>query len=966
MRIVIDLQGAQTDSRYHGIGRYSRAFALALAHNPGDHEIWLLLNGAYPEAALDLRRAFADVVPDERILTFHPPIPLELQTGSRRPRRNSAELIRAHVLQSVDPDCVLITSVIEPLGTDAVTTNTLPELDAITVAIVYDLIPMLRPEQYLSDDDVRAFYTAKVAALGRARLLLAISESSRREAIEHIPAHAERVVNVSSAASAAFSPAALSQGASAASDLAAHGITDRFLMYAPSGYDPRKNIEGLIEAFGQLPAPIRRTRQLVITSKFAPYEEELLRTVARKAGLASGDLVLTGYVSDAELIALYRATDLFVYPSLHEGFGLPVLEAMACGAPVIGSDRTSIPEIIGSADALFDPTSPTAIAAKIVAALGDPAWLAARREEGIAQASRFSWERSVQRALVAMEEAFAPATTDAKVPGETKLQLALVTPLPPQRTGIAAHVAGILPELAERFDITLVSEAPAVALTGSAGRLRVHGPEWFRAHADEFDHVMYQVGNSEFHTFMIPLLRAVPGVVVLHDFFLGGLFWSAQRAGLPNAWNHALRDSHSDVVSRVHDDGELLRRFPANRSVLNSARSVIVHSRHARDLIDHWYGPSAGLDVHVIPLARRAPARHDRAKARESLGIAEDSVLTCSFGQVDASKCNVEVVHAWLNSAVTTDPRHHLHLVGPWPSPEYAKQVRALAEAHPHGERVSLIGWASEDVYSKYLAATDVAVQLRSGSRGETSAAVLDCLNHGIPTVVNAHGSAAELPDAVVRRVDDEFAVADLTQALNELLTDGVMRSQLGSAARALMAEQFSPAAAAAAYESVIRQSARRPGRHHGDLLRDLRRETSRDMTLRSDVAQSVARSLRLPATPRQVLVDVTHDQTSWTAAQADDLVLTAPADLRVRFVRAADTAQGFQLMNVDGYPAGHSDYLTDLRCGDVLVVSKVENLQNPGIRAAYLAAEAAGVGLTIVDQPGPSAVADLIQRMRR
>ena len=114
MRIVIDLQGAQTESRFHGIGRYSLDFALAVARNPRGHEIWLLINGHVASSARELRGLFTGLVPPERMLTFFPPDALELQIAKERPRRTAAELTRAHLIRSVDPDCLLITSLIEP------------------------------------------------------------------------------------------------------------------------------------------------------------------------------------------------------------------------------------------------------------------------------------------------------------------------------------------------------------------------------------------------------------------------------------------------------------------------------------------------------------------------------------------------------------------------------------------------------------------------------------------------------------------------------------------------------------------------------------------------------------------------------------------------------------------------------------------------------------------------------------
>jgi hypothetical protein len=119
-------------------------------------------------------------------------------------------------------------------------------------------------------------------------------------------------------------------------------------------------------------------------------------------------VVITGFVPEDDLVTLYNLCHLFVFPSLHEGFGLPALEAMACGAPVIGSNTSSIPEVIGWKDALFDPTRPSAIAEAIAGALANEGFRQELRNHGLRQARLFSWDESARRALAAFEQLEAP------------------------------------------------------------------------------------------------------------------------------------------------------------------------------------------------------------------------------------------------------------------------------------------------------------------------------------------------------------------------------------------------------------------------------------------------------------------------------------------------------------------------------------------------------------------------------
>ena len=951
MRIVIDLQGAQTESRFHGIGRYSLDFALALARNPRDHEIWLLINGHVPSSARELRALFVDCVPSERVLMFFPPEALELQIAKDRPRRFAAELTRAHLIRSVRPDCLIITSLIEPPGSESVTTNNAEDLDGITAAVLYDLIPWLNPDVYLADPSLRQYFEAKLEELKKARLLLAISESSRQEAIGHLGTAPDDVVTISSAARDAFSP-----GVAEWTDLRPElGVNRRFVMYAPSGYDPRKNLIGLIEAFGQLPSDLRTAHQLVITSKFADHDHERLRIAARKHGLTDDELVLTGFVTDADLIALYRATDLFVYPSLHEGFGLPALEAMRCGAPVIGSDRTSVPEILGSDAALFDPTSVPAIAAKITELLRDDAARTALRIHGLEQSKKFSWETTATRALDAIEQTFPYPAVEEPPKAASKPRLAFVSPMPPLATGIAFYAADLLPTLAARFDVTLICDQVEAEIPEGDHPIARRDPAWLRAHSHEFDHVIYQFGNSEFHLFMVPLLQAVPGTVVLHDFFLSGLFRAAEATGrIPGGLTRALRDSHGDVAWRIDSLDELEQTYPANRSVLNDALGVIVHSQHAKDLIDHWYGPVGQIPVRMVELVRSRPAGRGRDAARSALGIAPDAFVTCSFGRVHETKCDVELVQSWLASDATADPRHELHLVGAPPGEDYAKKLRSLVAKHPRGKQVRFAGYVSAETYTDYLQAADVAVQLRRGSRGETSAAVLDCLNHGLPTIVNRHGSAAELPPETARFVPDAFSPKDLTAAIDQVIGEDAIRTALSDAARTHIANHHSPDHCAAAYADFLVEVTAAQRGHPARLLHEI---TTSPASGRSDaladVAQAVARSVRLPVTARQVLVDVTGVPSWPAAADADALVLQSPTTVRVQFVHVEHSSRGPALRLLDGHPhlpthAEQARLLADVRQGDVVVVVAAANVREPAHRSVYEAAQATGARLAI------------------
>ncbi|HYD80944.1 MAG TPA: glycosyltransferase [Paucimonas sp.] len=866
MRIVIDLQGAQTESRFRGIGRYSLSLALGVARNAGEHEIWLALSAALPDSIPAIRQAFEGLVPKERIRVFDVPRPVAEHDPSHGWRARAAEKIREHFIEQLHPDAVLVTSLFEGYVDDGVVSVGAFTDGARTAVILYDLIPLLNPASYLPTPAQRQYYDRKIASLKNAGLLLSISDYSRQEAIDALDLPPDRVVSISTAVDGFFKPGVLAPDETARLRERL-GITRDMVMYAPGGFDARKNIDGLIAAYGLLPRDLREKHQLVIASKLGTREREQLLRHSQRAGLAEDELVLTGYVGDDELAALYGAAALFVFPSKHEGFGLPALEAMACGAPVIGAATTSVPEVIGLDEALFDPMSPRSIADKIEQVLGDDALRQRLREHGAVQAKKFSWDISGQRALRALE-AHAAAARPADEPlaaGITRAarpRLAFVSPLPPEKTGIANYSIELLPALAKLYDIELIVEQPQCALPPELAGLPQRSAEWFHAHADSFDRVVYQFGNSPFHSHMLALLREHPGVVVLHDFFLSGmLFYEETTGAMPTAWSEALYRSHGYMALKLRHTADCVeaakQAYPCNLDVIRGARAVIVHSEHSRALARQWYGEQAARDWSVIPHLRTAAGAIDRAAARKKLGMRAEAFVICSFGFVDPTKQSLRLAQAWLASRLRDDPACELVLVGANHGGDYGRELTELIRAAGCGDRIRITGWTDDDTYNLYLQAADASVQLRSLSRGETSGAVLHCLNYGLPTIVNANGSMADLADDAVIKLPDAFDDDELTAALESLRDDAGQRARLREAASRLIRTRHDPDACARQYAEAIEAAYRR--RDDTALLEAIAAipDLHTDEQALQQLAQSIAKSSNDPLAQRQFLVDV-------------------------------------------------------------------------------------------------------------
>ncbi len=403
MRIVIDLQAAQSDSRHRGIGRYTLAISLAIARNPKGHEIIIALNGLFPETIEPIRAAFFGILPQESICVWEAAGPIQALKAENRWRKKTAELVRENFLIGLEPDVVFIPSMFEGFGDDSALSIGLLPSSIKTAVTSHDLIPLIHSETYLEPSPTyKEFYLEKLAYFKQADLYLAVSESSRQEVIENLNIPGEIVTNTAEGADAHFKPLNLLPS-ERRSILKSFHLSRDFIMYS-GATDSRKNHLRLIKAFSILPISLRKNYQLAIVGHLPDEHREKFNKYADLCGLSTDELIITGRVTDEQMVKLYNICKLFVFPSWHEGFGLPALEAMACGAPVIGSNTSSLPEVIGRADALFDPFDEKSISQKILDVLTDDVFRNSLIKHSLQQATNFSWEKSAATAISAFEK----------------------------------------------------------------------------------------------------------------------------------------------------------------------------------------------------------------------------------------------------------------------------------------------------------------------------------------------------------------------------------------------------------------------------------------------------------------------------------------------------------------------------------------------------------------------------------
>ncbi|TPJ80188.1 glycosyltransferase [Mesorhizobium sp. B2-6-2] len=400
MRIALDLQGAQTESRFRGIGRYTISLAEAIYRNRGHHEICFVLNGNMPDAVDAIFNSLSNVAPHHSFHIWNGP---DRRVGDGYDvgwRKSASEKIFEAFTESLHADVVHISSLFEGFSDHSASSiGQLPSSSLIATTL-YDLIPYIYRDMYLPRGMAsEKFYLDKIEHLKRSEICLAISQYAADEAISLLSLNKEKVFNISGSTSDEFRHIVPFDKVSAAKKF---HLNKELIMYT-GGVDFRKNIDRLFGAFAGLPPHIREQHILGIVGKIADFSAMEIKAKAYSLGLTDQDFRLFGYVSDPDLVELYNICRLFVFPSWHEGFGLPALEAMKCGAPTIAAGTTSIPEVVGWDKALFDPMDERAISEKMLTALTDDEFRAELSRRGLDRARLFSWDQSAGKAIRAFE-----------------------------------------------------------------------------------------------------------------------------------------------------------------------------------------------------------------------------------------------------------------------------------------------------------------------------------------------------------------------------------------------------------------------------------------------------------------------------------------------------------------------------------------------------------------------------------
>lgn len=685
------------------------------------------------------------------------------------------------------------------------------------VTIVYDIIPYVMQDHYFPNKGDMAWYLEKLEQLEWADQLLVISQSVKDDLVQYLHLPGDNIHVIWGAPGQKFQLLDISPAYKEA-------LYKKFKINSPfvmctGGDDERKNIAGLIAAFGKLPKELIQTYQLVIVCKLQKAAVKRYTELAEKCGL-KGRVVLTNFVSDEELVSLYNLASLVVFPSVYEGFGLPVVEAWACGTPVLTSNNSSLGQIGEGAAELVDPHDPDDIARGLAVAL---------QSEKLEELTKLGWQKlpmfqwtKVARDTVAFMEQLQPVKMRDDGP---KAKIAFFTPLPPLQSGISDYSADVIGALSQYFDIDVYVDSGYKVHCELPENVVCKVHTQYAENRAEYRDTVFQVGNSEYHIYMWEYITKYGGTVVLHDYNLHGVvqFKTMARDQDIRRYREILLGDYDKkevepYIASVEKGGAIkIHEMEVNSFLLNCADKIIVHSADAKKKL---LEKDVARNVSRIPSYVKIEPLIEARAAKAALQIPEDKFVFAAFGHVHDTKRALPIVKAFARLQAE-HPNAKLVFVGKLDE-GLAPRFKALVNALGVSDQVTVTGYTSLDDFRQYIDATDVCLNLRWPYNGETSGSLMRILGKGKCVVVNNIGSFGEIPDEAcvklpsVEVMSEKQEIEAIYNAMLDLFVHQDTRHQLEKAARKYAEENLDLPIIAQQYRNVIRK---RPMRFVGEEL---------------------------------------------------------------------------------------------------------------------------------------------------
>ncbi len=737
MRIAIDIRSVGPGM--DGVGYYTAQLVRALAQVATGHEIFLIT--AQPRS----------IVPADAPVPVH-----QIVTPVRLGQTRDEQLHLPAIAKQYDIDVFHGPGFMCPVANPCK-----------TVVTVHDLIYMIYPQFYEADfrTHMNQWVAASVAAADH---VIAVSECTKRDLETRLHASAQKITVTPEAAGEEFRPV---DGAETASVRARYRLTGEYVL-AVGLAQPRKNITALLHVFKELLVNGLTGWQLVVVGGY-PVASCVIPQLVRDLGL-SEHVVIAGYVPRDDLPRLYSGAGLFVFPSLYEGFGLPVLEAMACGAPVICSNTSSLPEVAGDSALTVDPTDPSSIREAVSKCIGDPGLREALRAKGLVRAKQFTWRRAAEQTLRVYES----LVDTLREPCTLPQAMAALRTVP---ANSASHI-GIVAPWDTECGIAEYSRFLRNALRGIGCEAAVLAEQSPAAKPEQGVLPCWSRGRS-----LEGLVQTVSRerINVVHVQFHEAFFFRVRHY---QDFVQAMAKMGVRVVLTVH---ELHDR--SDTEYFRGPVHLIVHNR---DCFSWLRARGVSCPIEVIPHGIVTPVPNEQTTGGSPPGERAPSTgpLLMSCGFVFPKKGYERVIMA-LPELVESYPDLRYQIVGSTGEPgslsaRYREMLAGMAQELGVETYVCFQEeYADLPPLQAALSRADAAVFPYADSTQGASGAVQIALGAGATVVASDAPFFADLGSAVLRFRTDE----ELVQAIRTALEPGDARVAVLRQAQALVAERCWP-----------------------------------------------------------------------------------------------------------------------------------------------------------------------------
>jgi len=761
MKILIDGQTLSTPELHRGIGEVFLKILNKLIPVGEDHQFFLCVYDDYDRSALQ------GIDEKVKLLTLGK----EIDTSE-----SGSKIYTESVLQCISEneiDCFWIPNPVMP------NVNFLKKSPMCRVIITfYDLIPFIFKRIYLNSwpESIRREYLGRLKSLDSiADFIMPISDSTKNDLSRYLKINPTKMRTVYLGSKNGSDGCEKSQNFDSS--------LGKYILYV-GGFDPRKNMEKSVLAFKCLVEKYHHSdlNYFIICNCDESTKEKFYKFV-QKTGL-SGKIRLTGYVSDSELDHYYKNAELLFFPSLYEGFGLPVVDAMAASLPVVVSNCSSLREIAGDAGLIFDPDNIEDMAEKLHRILSDQDLRTLLSTRSLHRSQRFSWKITADEYLQVLESR-PPSSIMQNMIGtavqKSPLKIAYFSPVHPQISGISQYSKELLLELQNYADVDLfldkgvVPEEPEIK---QKFRYFCYTDFEKLMKVKNYDGILYHIGNNPLHEYIYQISLRYPGTIVLHDYVIypflrhvtldRGKFLSY----LTEIYNTEPPQKRANLVRQIFKKGlnsvDALE-YPLNDRVIKAGKTVIVHSQHVRKLLKGY------PQVYVIPHGRHSVdfTEADILENKKMLHLKSKDLIISIFGFLNLNK-RIDVTIRVFRRLQKTFPNIRLLLVG-----ELNADLREIVK--PNMDSIDIIGYTSEDLYYRYMSVSDIVINLRSPTMGETSGTLLDAMGFGKAVIVSNIGSYREIPDSCCWKVDVDGNEEELLyQYLRELIMNPKIREVMG------------------------------------------------------------------------------------------------------------------------------------------------------------------------------------------